>query len=185
MPDRQRAAPAMHIRKLYELWKSTTASLPSTRRSNSRVAMSINYDHQFRKEALLAMSWRCKYLTRNQENVLQDSSCPVQMPKACLRNSTFESQMTFAWTQELTAIYKWKLRRIREGECMENIGELTEVIQWQDSLWGEASVNRGGAECIVLDEVYVDTLGKLWTRCDRGMYWTIWIKWTVHIKRTA
>jgi hypothetical protein len=36
----------------------------------------------------------------------------------------------------------------RESEWMENIGELTELIQWHDSLWGEASANRGGAEWI-------------------------------------
>ena len=53
---------------------------------------------------------------------------------------------------------------------MQNIGVLIELIQRHEGELGEAPVNRADAECIVLDEVFVDTLEKLRTKCHRGMY---------------
>jgi hypothetical protein len=100
----------MHIRNVYELRVSN--GFPPIKKLLQQQGSNV---HQLwppiRNEALLAVSWHCKDLTRNQENDLQESSCPVQMSKACLRNSTFESQMTLAWTQVLAATSKWKLRR--------------------------------------------------------------------------
>jgi len=180
IPDRQRAAPAMHIRNLYAL-RIKNGFPPFSTLLQQQGGNVHQLWPPIRNEALLAVWWHCKDLTRNQENVLQESSSPVQMPKACPRNST--SSRTWLLHED-RCLRPHKNESYVESERASARKTSESLEDWHSDTQA-CGARRYWMYCIVLDEAYVDTLEKLSTKCHRGLYWTIWMTWTVHIKQTA
>ena len=131
--------------------------------------------------------WQCpSIMTTNSKWGVAGSVVALQGPNKEPRKRFAGEQLSCPNTQSVPTVFnvwvtndfcmntgayghiKMKTTSIRGGECVKNTGELTELIQWHDSLWGEAPVTRGVAECIVLDEAYVDTM-TIRTKCYRGI----------------
>ena len=120
--------------------ESTTASLRSTRCSNSRVAISIHYDHQFE----MRRCWQCGGIARgpNQEPRKRFAGQQLSCPDAQSVSAEFNVWVPTDFCMNTGAYGNIKMRQRLHAEHRRTyrIGRVTRQLVGR----------RGGAECIVL-----------------------------------